>query len=341
MMKCFFVTALSNIEIPGDLGRGDKITDTAFITNNSPAIERYLTPGFEKSAGSLETNFIRRAPAVIYGLEDRPDTTIPDEFVLEKLSLINSYLNSLWLFKDNAVDNQLVFGICTKTGESVIHSNEHMVRLSTSDGGCLATTFSREELKEARKLFNDHIRIGRFVPTGSSAAVAPLSRLQRALYFTSGARSQNDIGLKVTHYCSAIEALFAMGNTELTHQLSERVASFLEDDPQRRVELYTDVKRAYGLRSIVVHGAGTKAANLDKFIEAARTLDMILRQVYLKIFTDEIALALIHLDDAQFNSHFLLRIFGASWKDVSAGENVPPLSGARCHPEAGGVVDET
>ncbi|MCX5855204.1 MAG: HEPN domain-containing protein, partial [Deltaproteobacteria bacterium] len=218
--------------------------------------------------------------------------------------------------KDNAVDTQLGFTVILKDGKSIMHSNQHMVQLSKADGSRMTTTFSRDELKEARSIVNNHLGVGRFVSTGTSATLTPANRIQHALYFTSAARANSDIGLKVSFYCSAIEALFASNPSELTHQLSERVASFLEDDPRKRSVLYGDVKRAYSVRSIVVHGKRAKASRCDQFVEAAEALDKMLRQVYFKIFTEPVAMTLIKLDDEEFNTHFLLRIFGASWKDL-------------------------
>lgn len=314
-MKCFFVTALFNIEIPENLGSGNEITGTTFITN-SPAIISF-SPEFERTVGSLEMNFIRTAPAVIYGLDDRDDSTSPDEYVLEKLSIVNSFLHSLWFLKDNAVNNQLGFVACIRKNETIIHSNELIARQSTADGASRPTVFSHDELRKASSLFKAYLGVGKSVLPGSSATNTALKRIQLALYFTAAARSNSDVGLKIVHYCSAIEALFATDKTELTHKLSERVASFLEDDPRRRLEIYKNVKKAYNNRSTIVHGERGKTSNSDKFLEAAKFLDEILRQVYSKLFTEPIHRALIELEKhEEFETHFLLRIFGASWEDL-------------------------
>ncbi len=133
-MKCFFVTAIKNIEIPGDLGRGDKLTKTTFITNNISAIDSYITPEFERVAGVLETKFIRNARAVVYGIDECPDDISPDSYVLEKLGIVVSFLHKLWFLKDNAVTNELGLGICESSRERIVHSNQRMVKWCTSLG---------------------------------------------------------------------------------------------------------------------------------------------------------------------------------------------------------------
>ena len=315
-MRFFFVTALLNIRIPGDLGRGDKINDGTFITNQPDSVSKHLTPGFERVAGSLETDFIRRAPAVVYSFEDRSDETEPEGYLLEKLMTVSTFLNALWLVKDNAVNNDLGFATYVRNGTQNLDSNSHTVKYSTAAGTTALTEFTREELREARRLFREQFGVSSFVKSGSTAAVSSSGRLQHALYFVSGARANRDIGLKVADYCSALEALFASSHLELTHQLSERTAAFLEDEPRKRVDLYFVVKKAYSIRSIVVHGDITKPAKSREFVAAAGALDDILRRIFLKLFTEQIPRVLVQLEQEDFNRDFLLKVFGASWKDL-------------------------
>jgi len=315
-MKFFFITALINIEIPDDLGQGERIYDAVFITNQSSAISKYLTPGFEKIAGTMETNFIRHARACVYAVEERPDNTNPQDYLLEKLATVTSFLNSLWLVKDNAVNNNLGFVKYIRKGQERLDSNSHAIKFSTAKGVEVQAKFTRRELWEARQMFREWIGLSRFVEPGSAATLSTSLRLDRAIYFMTGARSSNDIGLKIANYCSALEALFSSNQSELTHQLSERVAAFLEDKPHQRVELYYLTKKAYSIRSTVVHGGFTSSSKADDFIMASTNLDNVLRRIFVKIFKEQISKALINLQPAVFNKDFLLRVFGAMWEDL-------------------------
>lgn len=67
---------------------------------------------------------------------------------------------------------------------------------------------------------------------------------------SSGRDDQRIPGLMV-----ACEALLSTDKAELTHQVSERAAFLLEQDPSRRLALYKTMKRQYARRSAFVHGA--------------------------------------------------------------------------------------
>lgn len=51
-----------------------------------------------------------------------------------------------------------------------------------------------------------------------------------------------------------LETLLTTGNTEVSHQIAERVAILVSDDCDRRIELYNIVKKLYNQRSKITHG---------------------------------------------------------------------------------------
>ncbi len=53
----------------------------------------------------------------------------------------------------------------------------------------------------------------------------------------------------------ALEAVLSTGSVEISHKVGERVAILLENDAEKRLETYKVVKRLYGIRSKLVHGA--------------------------------------------------------------------------------------
>ena len=61
---------------------------------------------------------------------------------------------------------------------------------------------------------------------------------------------QSFVGLSM-----ALEAILSTGRDEITHKIAERVAMILETDSKKRNETYEMVKKFYGTRSKLVHGA--------------------------------------------------------------------------------------
>lgn len=80
------------------------------------------------------------------------------------------------------------------------------------------------------------------------------TRLGRAFFFSLNARNSGAVPMKIMFYINALECLFTSGNTELSHRVSERVALLLGQNLEERMALYSRVKKAYGIRSKVVHG---------------------------------------------------------------------------------------
>lgn len=74
----------------------------------------------------------------------------------------------------------------------------------------------------------------------------------------------------------AAEALFLPdGGGELRYRLSQRLAFFLHDDPTKRMDVFEDIKKAYDIRSKIVHGkqpedvkrAGGLVVKVSEFID--------------------------------------------------------------------------
>jgi hypothetical protein len=317
-VKFFFVTALRDISITTDLGRGDMLDSSTFVTNNVKIISRQLTTEFERAAGKLEVDFIRNAPALVYATDERPDGTDPQKYLHEKLFQVSGLLNCIWLVKDNAISPEIMFCVYTQGLALSVDSTTHGIFYSLADGSRSTTILTRDELREARRLAREQIKLTQFVGRDYPPVASGSGRLQQAFYFAQGARSTFDIGLKVTNYCSALEALFASGTTELTHQLAERTAVFLEELPTERYEVYSTIKKAYGLRSLVIHGAVSDASRQRRFSEASFYLDNIVRRIFRKVFQEPIPRALV--EQKKFDEAFLLRIFGAKWEDLVAND---------------------
>lgn len=103
-------------------------------------------------------------------------------------------------------------------------------------------------------------------------------RLDRAHYFTLGARVSSILPMKIAPYCNALECLFTTDKSEVSCKIAERVALMLGTSDESKKEYFDLIKKAYGCRSTVVHGQHIKGEESD-FIEISKKLDGILRQL--------------------------------------------------------------
>src|SRR5205814_574151 len=98
-------------------------------------------------------------------------------------------------------------------------------------------------------------------------------RLLRAQYFCQAARSEADLGVKISLYMTCLEILFSNDASELAHKLSERIACFLATDPKQRKAIFGTIKRAYNIRSKVVHGDVVTAKHLEESDTMSQQVD--------------------------------------------------------------------
>jgi hypothetical protein len=84
-VKVRYVTAVNNLKISGDLGRGDKLDTTMFITNNRALIRTLVDRMVVPVMGSLEWTTICEADTVIYSTDEIDPTRPPMEFLNHRL----------------------------------------------------------------------------------------------------------------------------------------------------------------------------------------------------------------------------------------------------------------
>jgi hypothetical protein len=288
-MRALFIAGIEHLTLRGALGRGDKVADSAFlITNEREVVKNLLTGGFEQCVGSIEVRSLLSRGAVAYSVEDDVEGFAREQegidYLNRKLARVRTFLQSLWLLRDNAVDVELGFVECPyRSRPAVIYRNFYPDSYTNSAGLTEPMEFGREELRQARGMYGA-------APEpilNPQIALEKSGRLSKAFYFMQGARSTRDLAIKVANYITALEALFSgEDTTELAHRLSERVAVFLESEPGARVGLYRNLKRAYAIRSKCVHGAAPGKVTRDQLLEASRTCDNALRRAFLRIFKE-------------------------------------------------------
>lgn len=312
MKKLGFVTALQHFAISQDIGRGEKIGEHTYITNNPQTIRRALPVSVERIIGSLETEAILRATTVVYSTEQVNDDVIPMDYLLGKLHEVASFVNALWLFEDNNVNQEFGY-VLIFDGASVreVLSNFLAVHYTTADGQQKNVELGREELRAVRLFFHRTLSLETdpFV-AGTSKLDKSESRLTRALYFVQQAKTSSDLGIKIAAYCTALEALVATSQAELSHQLAERVAVFVAADSSERLSVYSRLKKAYGIRSAILHGAGLKPGAMETLGNVASDCDDLLRRSIVKIIEDGSISEHFLGGQEALDKYFLGRIFG-------------------------------
>ncbi|OYX85044.1 MAG: hypothetical protein B7Y83_06190 [Flavobacteriales bacterium 32-34-25] len=214
--------------------------------------------------------------------------------ILAYLLKISKHLpNALWLIKDNSVRFQtghlkFIDGIFLTVDSNVING-----LYSNCFGEKDSVVFTQAELELASNFFDFFFELtyddSENVKLESTHA--EVNRVNRAYYFLDLARTNYDIGTKVSMYCSAFECLFSVATAELKHRLSETVANFIGNTPEEKRIIYDQMKSIYDLRSSVTHGSGINKKlitnDATKLKEIGRNCDTILRKCFFKISTSQ------------------------------------------------------
>lgn len=317
MQRTLFITNVEHLKILSNLGDGEKIGDKLRLTNDRLFIQKLITPAFHKLAGDLETHFLNTTGAVAYFIEESqpfPSDEAANSFLVEHLIEVRTFLQMLWLVKANSVNVDLGYlehpyksSVATKTS---VTRNSIAHIFSTSRGEVLTTEFSREELRKARQLFREFS--GGTKRRFQIAIDEELSRFERAFYFMSAARASSDLGVKIANYCICFETLFSTDVQELSHKLAERIACFLEKDLPNRISVFQTIKKAYAVRSKVIHGSKGSPKAAAQINEGSVSCDNIVRRIFLRII-EEPSFRKYFLgapSDKDFEDYFITLILG-------------------------------
>ncbi len=309
-MKPIFLALLHQLQITDDLGTGDKIGEELRVTNNRNVIGELIKPAFRTIIGDMEVSSLLEGMPVVFAQEAIPDDLTPQEYLLARLYELQSFLMSTWVIQDNAINCELGF-LLFHRGQSQTATSNFVAHLySTADGKKEITKLTREQFRAMRGLHHAEIRIpDRPFAMPVSRLTPSHARLSRSHLFINAARGEFDVAMKIAHYCTAFETLFATTQTELSHQLSERIACYLFDTPEERLATYRKIKQAYGVRSKVVHGSTVRDNKLDELIETSQYCDQIARQIFMKLLTQADARALFDKSTEVFDEEMLKTIF--------------------------------
>ncbi len=284
-----------------------------------------MSENFERLAGLIETSTLRNARGVIYAITEHQSKVLTEDeagrFLDRQLGLIQFFLMSLWLVKDNSVNIELGFlehPYGNPFGSSVT-SNFRAVRFCEASGAILDCEFTEKEVRLARdfyKLFEANAvqlgdkNMGYVVPTD-------FTRFDRVLYFAQAARHSGNLGLKIANYVTCFECLFCTDSAELTHKLSDRVALFLGTTPEERMEMFKAAKAAYTIRSKTVHGDTLTKKLADDAANIAMKCDNMLREIIKRVLTTPELLEIFIGPAQKLEDYLNDLIFGASGAKIN------------------------
>lgn len=318
-----FFSAIDQVILPKSSKNGERFQDAYYITTDYSKIVEIVSP-FQQSIGSVETSYLLSAgpKALIYRKNSIDVSTanlaaVLGEMLIEEMLAIKTLQFNLWLLKDNAVHfDRAWIGAQTTQGVHV-NSNVWHSRDSLANGAFQPIAFDVEEWRTARSIARPTDKeqaAGLHILSSSSPTMLTSDslRFQRFQYFVGSARSSADVAMKMAQYCSGIEALVSTAQTELTHQVSERVAAILATPGPERVSLFRVVKEAYGYRSKAVHGASFKSKDAEKLIASAEAIDEICRQLVMAYFEPSTGLRVaLEGTDQDASDYFVERILGS------------------------------
>lgn len=317
-MRAFFVSAVHGLRISGRYGRGLRLSDRHYLTNEPAAAFGQLSAAFRESAGALETESLLRAPVVVFSHSVHEEENFADKdaqsFIALELGVVQLFLLSLWLVKDNAVNLDTGFLERPFAGGHgmTLSSNTRAVRFTSASGEHRPVEFDPDELRRARDLFRTA-----FHSTPSTEATLPdhmlpsdADRLARVLYYLQAARGAPDLGTKISFYVTCFEALFSTDSSELAHKLSERVAFFCQDLPAERLRAFRLAKLAYAIRSKTVHGDRLPKRLIAQAAEVSIECDGLLRATLNKILGSDDLRALFMGDNQPLEDHLTRMVFG-------------------------------
>lgn len=313
---------LTGIDLPLASAPGLSLGNGYKAVNDRASIGR-LIGSYVEFIGTVENAFLLdRAKAVGYRrsyLEldaDQISESINGE-LLRNLFDLNVWLIRLWLIKDNSVNVDSGW-IAVGVGKEIQVSNNRFAIVNTkADGKMDNTPFSKLELEEAQSIPVE-ARYWANGPVGlaielnqdpaSTQLAADKNRFWRFMYFVHVGRGTMDVPMKIAHWCSGLEALVSSSQTELSHQVAERTAAALYSIGADRMNTFTIVKHAYGIRSKAVHGAAFKPKDLPRLTKSAELMDNVCRKLARLYIENDGFSSAIESESADFDHYWLKKI---------------------------------
>lgn len=294
-MKYRFITIMHNLKLDRIMNRGIQIDQNVRLSNGPEVLRETIETDLMRATCGVHSirEFEDKAYIYIDGEFDEISTTeqadeMGTEYTFFFLREVQRFTTRLWNTKDNNVyvrdgfliiyDKSLDDGVTFKASLSEVFSHSTCEQKES--------LFSDTEIASAKENFNlasiqnynEESFGGKFPDSNHLFKSLDYTRIDRAKYFILGARRSAILPMKIMFYCNAFECLFTTGKSEISHQISERVASMLGTKDQK-VHIYKQMKNAYSIRSTIVHGQTFKLKEKQSMATLSKDLDDYLRKL--------------------------------------------------------------
>lgn len=325
MASALVLTQFTNLRLDGAAaGTEWELMPGLTLSTRKDKLEAFLTPEVQAVIGGLSSFAFLEAQHFVYGVFSdsdiagmfSPECKQPQstQLLMETaLVWLRNFLRASWLVKDNAIVIEGAYVVYPHEGSPRIASFNSLFELNITCAGrkkelCVLTE------AELSKIIDIHHRLETALwenrDKHGDTLRARNARIDRCFELLRAARSSLSIPLRIAHYCSAFESLFASGTTELRHRLSERVAHFAASTPEERLKVYEVAKRAYDLRSQVVHGSSISKKSNEEIISICVDTDNLLRTILLRLVAESEMWDLLSSSDERIDRFFLGRLMG-------------------------------
>ncbi len=304
-----FIIAINGLNIPEQLDNDIEILSNIWLTNDVNKCQFINNPGFKEAVGSLEFENILSAPAIAYSERLRAHPSILTHhkpYLIELIQAVCNFLFSAWIVKDNSCYTEMgyIFQYNNQAGLISLqktHSNLLYINCRNKYGESQDTNFSISEIGEIveiekrlgiyqavqERLNQSPEELNEFKSNITFAVSDQKEIFNRYLMFLGSARNTEYLDLRVSYLIVAFEAIFSLDHAELAHQVSERAAFILESELKTKRVVYDDLKRAYNLRSKILHGSHLRSRDKVELREIAGLLDDYSRDLLTKFLDDE------------------------------------------------------
>lgn len=314
-MKYLFISPIHNLGLEK---AGIKVKlDKGVISNDQAIIKRTIKHSLLAGAmGARSIDDLSMADSFYYCEGELENSLTPyeieqfgDNMAFSILREIQNVVHYLWLVRDNSVyvrdgflfvfRNEKV-GKTYKASVGAINTMASTKRETVlfSESEILAKSkdmiiYPQETVQERSQDFKEATQIQYFKS-------AKMERWSTAWFYVCFARSAAAIPVKILMYVTAMEALVTTLTTELSHQVSERMALLLGQNAEDKLAIYRDIKEAYGFRSKAAHGEAFKGT-VDGIIPLLVRIDGYVRAM---MNNEEF------IKNEDVNSFFMNKLFG-------------------------------
>jgi len=306
-----------------NFGKGFEFGPDFYLTNDKELIKKLISPNLKDAMGSLEYHSILEQGVAFYAKDNEPLQSDEDMrlFVDTALRFIKYFSFALWGVRDNAVNCEFGFLEQSSSNSQQTFSNFVASLAVKADGTFESTAFSLTDLRIARDYYKSILRSLYPKAVESSIFNKNMGRPTRFLLFAEAARTETDLAIRVSTSMTCLEILFSTDAAELTHKLSQRVACYLGNTKAERISLFQAMKRAYSVRSKVVHGDTLQAKLETEMVNVSKEVDEIVRRLFVRIVSDDKERALFEKSKEDLESYFIQLTF-----DNRTDDHVEPLN---------------